>query len=108
MYTVIMGHMSSDVLAANSIVQVVRNLVSVVGFGMANGTAIVIGKALGEGRADAAKLYAKRLFTVTLVSGLIGAVIMIFLRPLILRFGADLTQTAQEYLSTMLWINVLK
>lgn len=106
MYTVIMGHLSSDALAANSIVQVVRNLATVVGFGLANGTSVVIGKALGEGRTEAAREYARRMFRLTLIAGLVGAVIMVLLRPLILAYGGDLTQTAQEYLGAMLWINV--
>lgn len=105
MYTVILGHMSSEVLAANSIVQVVRNLTTVVGFGLSNGAAIVLGKSLGENRVEDAKVYAKRLFGLTLTAGLFGSLIMVLIRPFILSFGADLTQTAQEYLSTMLWIN---
>lgn len=106
MYTVIMGHLSSDAIAANSIIQVARNLVSVVGFGMANGSAVVIGKAIGEGRADAAKVYAKRLMRVTLISGLVGAALLVLVRPFVLNFAGDLTETAQGYLSIMLWINV--
>lgn len=106
MYTVIMGHLSSDALAANSLVQVVRNLASVVGFGLANGSAVVIGKALGEGREDAAKVYAKRLYRVTLMSAAVGAAIMLLVRPLVLMFAGDLTATAQSYLNIMLWINV--
>lgn len=106
MYTVIMGHLSSDAIAANSIVQVVRNLASVIGFGMANGAAIVIGKAIGEGSTEKAKVYAKRLMKVTLMAGLIGGVLMIALRPIIMSFAGDLTATARSYLGTMLWINV--
>jgi len=106
MYTVIMGHLSSDAIAANSIVQVVRNLASVIGFGMANGAAVVIGKAIGEGSTEKAKIYAKRLMKVTLMSGIIGGLLMIALRPVIMNFAGDLTPTAHSYLSTMLWINV--
>lgn len=106
MYTVIMGHLSSDALAANSLIQVVRNLASVIGFGLANGSAVVIGKALGEGREDVARLYAKRLLVMTTIAGLIGGLIMMTLRPFILNFGSDLTATAQSYLNTMMWINV--
>ena len=75
MYTVIMGHMSSDVLAANSIVQVVRNLCGVIGFGLANGSAIVLGKALGENRVKEAKQYAKRMFMLTMLAGGAGVTV---------------------------------
>ena len=106
MYTVIMGHLSSDAIAANSIVQVVRNLATVIGFGLANGSAVVIGKVIGEGSTEKARLYANRLIKITLTSGIIGGLLMIALRPFILSFAGDLTATAHSYLNTMLWINV--
>lgn len=106
MYAVILGHLSSDAIAANSIVQVVRNLTSVVGFGLANGASVLVGKAIGEGSTEKAKLYAKRLFHVTLISALAAGILTMLLRPAILGFAGDLTQTARSYLNTMLWINV--
>ena len=105
MYSVILGHLSSDAVAANSIVSVVRNLATVVGFGLANGSAIVIGKAIGENRGDTVKLYARRMLKVTGISALAAAVIIVLVRPLILSFANELTETAHGYLSTMLWIN---
>ena len=105
MYSVILGHLSSDAVAANSIVSVVRNLATVVGFGLANGSAIVIGKAIGENRGDTVKLYARRMLKVTGISALAAAVIIVLVRPLILSFASELTETAHGYLSTMLWIN---
>jgi len=106
MYTIIISHMSSDAVAANSIVQVVRNMACIIGFGLANASSVIIGKALGEGREDAAKLYARRLLKVTLISGLIGAAVIAAVHPLILKFAGDLTETARGYLGIMLWINV--
>ena len=49
MYAVIMGHLGEDIVAANSIVSMMRNLASVLGFGIANGTAIILGKTIGAG-----------------------------------------------------------
>ena len=44
------GHMGPSFTSAVSIVNVVNNLVSVFIFGMANATAVVVGKTIGEGR----------------------------------------------------------
>ena len=105
MYPGILGHLSPDGVAANPLGSVVRNLATVVGFGLANGAAIVIGKAIGENRGDTVKLYARRMLKVTGISALAAAVIIVLVRPLILSFASELTETAHGYLSTMLWIN---
>lgn len=47
MYSVILGHLGEDIVAANSVVNVVRNLGTVLVFGMAYGGAIVLGKYMG-------------------------------------------------------------
>ena len=49
MYSVIMGHLGEDIVAANSVVNTVRQLASVLCFGMAYGGAIVLGKDMGAG-----------------------------------------------------------
>ena len=48
MYSVILGHISSDIVAANSITTVVRSLGSVVCFGVASSGGIILGKAMGD------------------------------------------------------------
>ena len=48
MYSVILGHISSDIVAANSITTVVRSLGSVVCFGIASSGGIILGKAMGD------------------------------------------------------------
>ena len=46
MYTAIMGHLSSDVVAANSVVSVVRNFGAVFCYAVAGSSGIYIGKAI--------------------------------------------------------------
>lgn len=49
MNSVVIGHLGSAAVAANSVAQVARQLATVVAFGIANATAIMIGKAIGAG-----------------------------------------------------------
>ena len=49
MYSVIMGRLGEDLVAANSIMASLRSVATVLGFGVANGTAILLGKAIGAG-----------------------------------------------------------
>ncbi len=105
MYSVIIGHMSSDAVAANSIIKVVHNLACVAGLGLSNGTGIIIGKTIGSGDTDRAKKYASRLLRMTWVASSICALVMIALHPAIMAFGGELTETARGYLSIMIWIN---
>lgn len=105
MYSVIMGHLGSDMVAANSVVVVARNLGSVLCFGIANGGAIYLGKQIGDGRMEATKKDASRLCRVTFVSGLVGGALILLVKPLMMQM-VDLTPTAAGYLTTMLFINV--
>ena len=50
MNSIIMGHLGSDIVAANSIVTVARDLISTVGFALAAACSIMLGKEIGEGR----------------------------------------------------------
>lgn len=104
MYSVILGHLGEDIVAANSVVGILRNLGTVVCFGMAYGGAIVLGKTMGSGELELAKRNAKRLIKVTIISGIIGSVIIFFLRP-ILPHLAELSEQATKYLNVLLIIN---
>ena len=105
MYSVILGHLGSDAVAANSVAQIARNLGTVLCFGFANGTAIILGKAISEKGVEVAKLYAKRMVRITSVAGLVGGVLILLIRPLLLLFAGNLPQTAASYLNVMLLIN---
>ena len=104
MYSVIMGHLGEDIVAANSVVNTVRQLGSVLCFGMAYGGAIVVGKYMGAGDMAVAERNASRLARVTIFSGVLGAVLLICLYP-VLPYIADLNQTAAHYRNILLFIN---
>lgn len=104
MYSVIMGHLGEDIVAANSVVNTVRQLGSVLCFGMAYGGAIVVGKYMGAGDMAVAERNASRLARVTIFSGVLGAVLLICLYP-VLPYIADLNETAAHYRNVLLFIN---
>ena len=106
MYSVILGHMGEDIVAANSVVNVARNLASVLCFGMAYGGAILLGKEIGSGKLELAKRNASRLWKSTAIAGIAAALILQMLRPLIYKM-ADLTPAAQSDLNWLLFINSL-
>ena len=104
MYSVIMGHLGEDIVAANSVVNTVRQLGSVLCFGMAYGGAIVVGKYMGAGNMDVAERNASRLARVTIFSGVLGAVLLLCMYP-VLPYIADLNETAAHYRNVLLFIN---
>lgn len=105
MYSVIMGRLGSDIVAANAVVVVARNLGTVACFGIANAGAILLGKSIGAGRMETVKADASKFCKITFISGMIGGIFIFLLRPLFMNM-ADLTATAQEYLNIMLFINM--
>ena len=104
MYSVIIAHLSSDAVAAYSIIAVARNLGTVLCFGVSAATAIIVGNELGANRFDNARLYAGRFLGLSVYTALAGGAVILALSPLLMQLG-DLTDTAREYLQLMLWIN---
>lgn len=103
MYSVIMGHLGSDAVAANSIVNTVKNLITCFTLGLASGGGIMVGNELGAGRLEKAREYGKRLCRAAILSGFISGVLLILLKPLILNI-ANLTEASERYLEIMLFI----
>lgn len=104
MYSVILGHLGEDIVAANSVINVVRQLCSVLCFGMAYGGAVVLGKTMGAGDMELAERNGSRLVKSTILAGLAGAVLLVLLKP-VLPFVATLTDKAAHYRDILLYIN---
>ena len=98
MYSVILGHLGTEAVAANSLVTVVRNVGSVFCF------AILLGRVMGQGELEKSKSYASGMLKMTVVAGAVGGVIVLAVTPFVLRF-ASLNDTAMHYLKYMLLIN---
>lgn len=105
MYSVIIGRfLGSDMVAANSLATVVRNFGTILCFGTASAGGILLGQKFGKNQLEEAEADAKRLMKLTVVTGLIGGLIVLAIMPLVLNF-ADLTETGLGYLKSMLFIN---
>lgn len=101
MYSVIMGHLGSDAVAANSIANIVKNLIVSFCTGLANGGGIIVGNELGMGDLKQAKKYGGLLWKMAIVSGIASGLLLVALSPLILKVTA-LSPQATEYLKWML------
>ncbi|MCD7883169.1 MAG: MATE family efflux transporter [Lachnospiraceae bacterium] len=104
MYSVIMGHMGSDVVAANAIVVVVRNFGTVLCYGIASASGIFVGKEIGANQLEDAGRDASRSMHLTVAAGIFGGLLVAAVMPFALRF-ASLSETASGYLKIMLLIN---
>ncbi len=103
MFSVIMGHLGSDAVAANSIANIVKNLVACLCLGLGSGGAILIGNELGAGRLEQAKRYGGKLCVIAVLGGALSGLVLLAFRPLILS-AVHLSDTASAYLSRMLLI----
>ena len=104
MYSVIIGHLGTDAVAANSFVIVVRNFGTILCFGMASAGGILLGNIIGENKLEEARDGAKKLMKLTVITGAIGGLIILASMPLVLNY-ASLSQQAMHYLKYMLLIN---
>ena len=77
-------------------VQVTRQLAMVDIFGVAGATAVVLGKTIGEGKGDLAKIYARRFVRLSFILGLCGGAVVLGVSPVARHFLA-LTPQASEY-----------
>ncbi|MDE7218279.1 MAG: MATE family efflux transporter [Oscillospiraceae bacterium] len=106
MYSVIIGHLGTDAVAANSFVIVVRNFGTILCFGMASAGGILLGNIIGEDRLEEAREGAKKLMKLTVITGAIGGLIILAAMPLVLAYaGGSLSEQAIYYLRNMLLIN---
>ena len=105
MYSVILGHLGSDAVAANSLVTVVRQFGTVLCYGMASAGGILLGKLIGERQPEELiRRDASLLIRLTIACGVLGGLLVLAETPFVLRY-ATLSETAMGYLKTMLLIN---
>lgn len=104
MYSVILGHLGTDAVAANSLVTVVHNFGVILCFGIASAAGIQLGQTIGENRLEDAQKDASRFMLLTVVSGAIGGLLVLGATPFVLEH-ASLSEQAMGYLKIMLLIN---
>ena len=101
MYSVIMGHLGTDAVAANSIANIVKNLVACFCLGLGSGGGIMVGNELGAGKSELAKEYGRKLCKLSIICGAVSGLFLLAISPLILAV-TDLSDTATGYLRWML------
>ncbi len=105
MYSVILGHLGNDAVAANSIVSVVRNLGCVLCYGIGSAAGIIIGQILGTGQIEEGKKASHTMFRMAIAAGAVGGLIVFAVTPFVMSH-ANLTETALDYLLFMMRINI--
>lgn len=90
--TAILGRMGGETIAANSIATTIFQVVTVVTYGSASSSSIIIGKAVGEGDIPRVKAYTKTLQIIYLFIGLLTGAVLWLCKDFII----DLYSITQE------------
>lgn len=102
-YSIMMGRMGGDVVAANSVAAIARNLAITGSSGLATAAGIYLGALLGANKLEQAKQDSIKIFRVALCVCVAGSGIILLARPFMVNI-LELTPTASSYLGTMmLW-----
>lgn len=108
----ILGHIkysAGDPVAANSIASMVQQLSTVVIFGIANAAGIIIGKSIGSGKIERAKVEAKTLKYLSYVIGVIACGVILLLKNFVINFYTIPPETkalANELMVTIAFITI--
>ena len=100
-YSVVLGHMDGDAVAANSVVAVAKSLISCLIRGVGGGAGIMIGNLLGANLLEKAKDYGRRLTVLSIVIGVVSGVLLVAATPIIMSI-TELTPQAARYLKIMI------
>lgn len=104
MFSVIMGHLGNDAVAANSIANIVKNIIACLCLGIGTGSGIIVGNELGGGNLKRAREYGGKLCRIALAAGALSGILLVICTPLILWVSPNLSIEAQDYLKKMLLI----
>ena len=99
----ILGRLTQPVIAANSIAVTMHQIVTVFGFGTANSSSVMIGRAIGSGRMDLVKSYARTMQLLYLAIGLATSAVLFFSIDFVLGFY-DISAEASALAASMMHI----
>ena len=102
MFSVIMGHLGSDAVAANSVANILKNIIACVCNGI--GAGIIVGNELGKGEMERAREYGNRLFKLAVFAGAVSGLILLAVSPVLRIFTGSLSTQAHSYLKNMMYI----
>ena len=93
--TAILGHLSGDALAANSVASTFYQYAKVVTMAMSSCSGVMIGKAIGEGNRELVKQYGRTLSILDIILGAVLALVLFVLRgPLLSLYSLNPTALA--------------
>lgn len=101
LYTVILGHMGSDAVAANSIASITKSMIQCVVRGVSAGAGILIGNLLGANQLERAKNYGGRITRISIVIGVVTGLMLMAFSSLIASV-APMSHVARGYLRFMM------
>lgn len=104
MFSVIMGHLGSDAVAANSVANILKNIIACVCNGIGIGAGIIVGNELGKGEMERAREYGNRLFKLAVFAGTVSGLILLAVGPVLRIFTGSLSAQAHSYLKNMMYI----
>lgn len=102
--TAILGHMGAEVIAANSIATTVFQVISVISYGSASASSVLIGKTIGEGDKQKVKNYAVTMQMLFLIIGFVTGGALYLSKDVIINFY-DITE--QAHTLTLTFITIL-
>lgn len=92
---VVVGHLGTQVVAANSINTVIFQLVTIFVFGVGNAGATIIGNTIGEGDLKKTEEYARTLYWLSIVLGLLAGIVTYLISPMIINLYNVTQETKQ-------------
>lgn len=104
MLSVVMGHISSAFVAANSITNVAQQLSSTLYQGVSNAAAIITGHTMGQGQYEKARRGGFAFFFMGVVLGLAGCVLILLVKEPLIRYydvSAEAKAVAGQLLNAM-------
>lgn len=104
MFSVIMGHLGNDAVAANSIANIIKNIVACVCMGIGAGSGIIVGNILGLGELEKAKKIGGSLCKLSIIAGIISGLLILAISPFIISMSPSLSMYAKKYLQIMLFV----
>lgn len=104
MFSVIMGHLGSDAVAANSVANILKNIIACVCNGIGIGAGIIVGNELGKGEMERTTEYGNRLFKLAVFAGAVSGLILLAVSPVLRIFTGSLSAQAHSYLKNMMYI----
>lgn len=104
MYSVILGHLGTDAVAAGSVANITKNLVVCFCIGLGNAGSILVGNALGAGDLYRARKEGAYLCRLSVISGILTGAFLLIISPAILS-AVHISAQARIYLKYMLIVS---